>query len=113
MMRLAERGITCGDPLKWGRLQSNECPFATRTPIFVFTLLTEQAPQRSKTKMPRPDRGHPFDWRREREMNLLCNIFRINILGKPGKLKHEMLVGKERMRNRISKKQRILKPSKH
>jgi hypothetical protein len=70
IMRLAEReGLPSGDRLKWGRLQSNGCPFAPRTPIFVFALLTEQAPQRSKTKMPRQGRGLPFDWRRERDSN--------------------------------------------
>jgi hypothetical protein len=63
-----EGGIGCADPL-WGRLKTNGCPFATLTHIFVFALLPEQAPQRSKTKMPRQSRGHPFFLRRGRDSN--------------------------------------------
>ena len=46
-----EIGIGFADPLSEG-LKTNGCPFATLTPIFVFALLPEQAPQRSKTKCP-------------------------------------------------------------
>src|SRR5258708_23136743 len=45
------RATALGDPQEGG-LQSNGCPFAPRTIIFVSALLSEQAPHRSETKMP-------------------------------------------------------------
>jgi len=47
------RGLPADSMIPGGEARSKRCPFATLSFIFVSALLPEQAPQRSKTKMPR------------------------------------------------------------